>query len=535
MSKVDPTRTTTLRNAFVRDIRKRFTRLANDITRLIGKDNEFGLQVNVGQFDFPTSQDKVESFMQWLQGQVDDGFLEISSTNQVGVGLNDYWTNRYVTDSYQKGVIRARQEMTKAGLDVPSIDTTSGIGGSMSMPVHLDRLGILYTRTFNELKNITQAMSGQISRVLTQGLADGDNPRTLARKLVAIINGGGAELGITDSLGRYIPAKRRAEILARTEIIRAHHMGMVQEYRNWGLEGVKVQAEFRTAQDDRVCTECASLHGNVYSLDEIEKMIPVHPQCRCIALPSVIEEVKKVDEGIENKEGRKALRDFQDTKELNDHLTQKYGIDFVEAENNWRNGAVISESVYRKMEVVIDELERIYEKYPEFAKRMEKVNTRDVLHIMNSDSYMQKIGKSAGTYDADWIQINISGAAKIEKSFIPKIGSWSSSTMGDNSIEFASVFRHEFGHHVFFKGVQKKELDFLKKYYMKKTRVLKGDVTIYGATNYDELGAEIFSIYTSPNYKKGTLPKEIETFLEDLLTKKDVNRTLNRGLTQYKQ
>ncbi len=292
LAKVDPTRTTTLRNAFVRDCRKRFVRLANDITRLIGKQNEMGLEVNAGQFDFPTSQNKVEAFMQWLKTQTDTGLLEISSANQVGVGLNDYWTNKYVTDSYQRGVIRARQEMRKAGLDVPSIDTTGGIGASMTAPVHLDRLGVLYTRIFNELKGITENMSGQISRVLTQGIADGDNPRLLARKLNKVITGTGGDLALTDTLGRYIPAKRRAEILARTEVIRAHHMGMVQEYRNWGLEGVEVQAEWRTAGDDRVCEQCAGMEGNTYTLDQIEKMIPVHPQCRCLALPSMLPDSK---------------------------------------------------------------------------------------------------------------------------------------------------------------------------------------------------------------------------------------------------
>jgi len=115
----------------------------------------------------------------------------------------------------------------------------------------------------------------------------------LARKLVSTINGTGmGELGITDTLGRFIPAARRAEILARTEIIRAHHLGTIQEYRNQGLFNIVVKAEWKTAGDNRVCTRCASLEGQVFTLDEIEPMIPLHPQCRCIALPYVEELLK---------------------------------------------------------------------------------------------------------------------------------------------------------------------------------------------------------------------------------------------------
>jgi len=129
-------------------------------------------------------------------------------------------------------------------------------------------------------------MDTQISRVLAQGMADGDNPRLLARKLIATINGTGmGELAITDTLGRFIPAARRAEMLARTEIIRAHHNATIQEYRNWAVEGVKVKAEFVTAGDDRVCDRCAALEREVFTLDRIEGMIPLHPNCRCCAIP----------------------------------------------------------------------------------------------------------------------------------------------------------------------------------------------------------------------------------------------------------
>lgn len=290
----DPTQTTAIRRAFVAEVRKRFRELTRVIRQAVVEEDCFGIVAGFYQltppgrqaFAFPRSADKLRAFEEWMQTQIDRGLLEVRTLEQVGMGVEGAWTNRYVYDSYKRGVQRARYELQKAGFGVPSIDQTGGIEISMSTPFHIDRLGLLYTRTFSELKNITAQMDQQISRVLAQGLADGDNPRLLASKLVGTINGTGADrLGLRDTLGRFIPAQRRAEIMARTEVVRAHHQATVQEYRNWAVEGVVVKAEWMSAGDERVCNQCADLQGSVFTLDEIEKMIPVHPQCRCIALP----------------------------------------------------------------------------------------------------------------------------------------------------------------------------------------------------------------------------------------------------------
>ena len=293
----DPTRTLTLRNAFVRGVNRRFRDLIAVIRRTIVDLDSFGLQTTVYQspltpppgrelFSFPRIANKVGAFMRWLQTQEEKGLLEIVQYNRIGEAGEQPWTNVYIRDSYKRGVMRARYELHKAGYNVPTIEASGGIEAVLGTPFHIDRVGMAYTRAFNELKGITSAMDTQISRILAQGLIDGDNPNLLARKIVATINGSGmGELGITDSLGRFIPAQRRAQTMARTEIIRAHHLANIGEYKNWGAEGVEIFAEWRTAGDDRVCTECAGYDGNKYTLEAAEHAIPVHPNCRCVALP----------------------------------------------------------------------------------------------------------------------------------------------------------------------------------------------------------------------------------------------------------
>lgn len=285
----DPTRTVSLRNVFAADMARRFKKLSAAIWTKIVDEDFFELNPEIAVFAVPyypfsRSSKKVEEFMLWLGAQVKEGILDVKEYKQIGSAIDAAWTNLYIVDSYKRGIIRARYELTKAGYtSVPGIEATGGISVSMNVPLHMDRLGLLYTRTYSELKGVTASMEQQMARVLTQGMADGDNPRAIAKKLLSTING---DLNLTDTLGRFIPAARRAEMIARTEIIRAHHQATIQEYMNWAVEGVIVQAEMVTAGDTRVCSKCEELAAkSPYTLDVAMNLIPVHPQCRCMCLP----------------------------------------------------------------------------------------------------------------------------------------------------------------------------------------------------------------------------------------------------------
>ena len=302
----DPTRTTSLRNAFVRELINRFRHLRGLIRKAIVEEDVFGLREGSGfkitvlqtpgrrRFAFPRSADKVSAFMEWLNRQVQQDILQVAQITQVGTGVEAAWTNQFIQDSYRRGVVRARSQLTKGGFNVPPLSETGGILASMSTPFHIDRLGLLFTRTFNELRGITNAMDQLISRLLAQGIADGLNPNTIARVLNHAISGMGRTLGLpisyinprTGKLVSYVmPPERRARILARTEIIRAHAEAQLQEFQNWGVEGVNVKAEWITAGDNRVCEQCAGLEGSIFTLEQAQGMLPLHAQCRCAWVP----------------------------------------------------------------------------------------------------------------------------------------------------------------------------------------------------------------------------------------------------------
>jgi SPP1 gp7 family putative phage head morphogenesis protein len=284
MFQVDPTRTLGIRNAFSADLGRRFRALKGAINRSLVDNDALGLKppprpvmlqevsgLGVRQFAFETDAQKVVGFMDWLQDQVDAGILEIQEGQRIGDAIDTAWTNVYIERSYKQGIERARSEMIKAGYPVPPIEAIAGgVNAVFNAPVHADRVGVVYSRTFRDLKGITDAMDQQISQVLAQGIAEGKGPRAIAREINKRVD----KIGIT-----------RSRTLARTEVVRAHHVATIQEYENAGVLGVTVKAEFTTAGDDRVCAQCAALAGRVFTLKEARGIIPVHPNDRCVMLP----------------------------------------------------------------------------------------------------------------------------------------------------------------------------------------------------------------------------------------------------------
>jgi SPP1 gp7 family putative phage head morphogenesis protein len=80
---------------------------------------------------------------------------------------------------------------------------------------------------------------------------------------------------------------KRARVLTRTEVISAHAEATLNSYTEAGLEGVEIDAEFSSTDDNKRCPKCADLERRVYTIAEARGVIPVHPNCRCAFVPVV--------------------------------------------------------------------------------------------------------------------------------------------------------------------------------------------------------------------------------------------------------
>lgn len=284
VSNYDPTRTITLRNRFSREMSSRFDALIVAVRKAIVDEDVFGLSLLTQAkkvptpgnkaFAYPNVKDQISAFMQWVDTQIEDGILGVAAGAKLSRAAEIAWTNYYVRLAYEQGIRRARQELINAKYRVPRLEESGGINAALANPLHANNIGLLYERTFVEFKGVTDTMRQQINRVLAQAMTEGKNANQIARLLVRTI--GGPTLELTDTLGRFIPAKHRAQMIARTELSRSFHQSLIREYRNWGVSDVKVVAEWTSVKDGKVCPNCAELDGKVFNLDKIEGMIPLH-------------------------------------------------------------------------------------------------------------------------------------------------------------------------------------------------------------------------------------------------------------------
>ena len=291
LRKLDPTKTLMLRKKFESELVSRFKALRKVIIKSVDTNDCFGLknpapkvfaeipleEIIEKQYVFEKDSKKIDLFMEWLKKNIEKGILEIGTMPQLGSAIEKQWTDLYIKTAYQKGITNARTNLSKAGYKVPGLNEPFySLSATFQAPFHMDRVGVLYTRAFTSLKGITDEMGKQISNTLAQGMMEGQHPSVIAKRLA----------GNVDNIGI-----NRAKTLARTEIIRAHHVATIQEYENFGIENVTVLAEWQTA-GFKVCPKCQQMAGRdnghgkgVYTLDQIRGLIPLHPNCRCATLP----------------------------------------------------------------------------------------------------------------------------------------------------------------------------------------------------------------------------------------------------------
>lgn len=272
---IDPTRTTLLRRQWCHAVDMRFLALGHAITQLIEHQNALGITSNT-RWAYETDTEKLGQFKIWLQIQINQHIL---SQRQA-----DSWFTDYVSKAYAKGIARSFEDVRSLGrsqayynkrLDFYLGSRAEFLSSSFSRPASQSRIELLGSRTFSELKGVTDAMSQQMTRTLVDGMAQGISPREVAVNL----NRDVANIGIM-----------RARRVARTETIRAHASGQLQSLRDLGVDQIGVAVELSTAGDNKVCPRCRLLNGIVLTPDEAEGLIPVHDECRCCFQPANIGE-----------------------------------------------------------------------------------------------------------------------------------------------------------------------------------------------------------------------------------------------------
>lgn len=167
------------------------------------------------------------------------------------------------SDEYLTAFRRLLSRSTSFGLDLAEQLSKSVSQSQVAVTVPVEAVTAAARQARGYLEKHGRTFSTTAAEVLAQGIAEG-RPTELITK---------------DLKRRLRVTKTRAEVIVRTESLRAHNEASRNYYAQNGIELVMYFA----TSDDRTCEVCTSQAGNVFKRNAIS--VPRHPRCRCYLAP----------------------------------------------------------------------------------------------------------------------------------------------------------------------------------------------------------------------------------------------------------
>jgi hypothetical protein len=279
----DPTGTLPLQRRFTKDLDARWNTVRRMIPNVVTQRAD---AVNIVSHASITGQDPIKAFQSWLD----------EAMRQIVLGQNGAWTLAYVRAAGDIALLRAGT-LTQA--DAPPAD----------------RVPTLQSLCITELQGIIEAVSQQAVRVFAHGLLTKQSPSKIARDVSGIIASTGVDRGhllvsfisvrthsaVTLDTFRAANVPLVGTVAERAGTTRPIHV-LARDAKKAKPKKVKWAepddlVEVLTAGDDAVCEECQDISDDgPYTLDEAERLIPLHPRCRCAFIPWADERYASVHE-----------------------------------------------------------------------------------------------------------------------------------------------------------------------------------------------------------------------------------------------
>jgi SPP1 gp7 family putative phage head morphogenesis protein len=179
---------------------------------------------------------------------------------QTNVDERENFFNTYIEEAYRDGTISASMRVSLLAEqaqfdpnDVASLDPVRIINSI----AYQDRLNIVFTRQFTEMKGFSDSIIVDIARILTDTISSNDSPRVAQRKIKK----------------SFKASRARAERIARTEINRSNSLGRLEQNKAMRNDlGIDVRVIHRSAlQGDRTRDEHGKRHGKVFTIEDQQR------------------------------------------------------------------------------------------------------------------------------------------------------------------------------------------------------------------------------------------------------------------------
>lgn len=189
--------------------------------------------------------------------------------------------------SFRQGVYRGIDEFAAAQLPFYRDLTPEGIDKLATRVftlVDTDALDFMTNYNLVLAGDVNRELADGIKRVVMGGVATGKGVEDIVRDLGRVVKDPESFRYAGSKV--FTKAQYRMEVIARTEVLRAHNQGRLKFHDQVGVR----KLEWMTMEDERVCPVCGPLDGKVFDTNRFPQQ-PAHPNCRCtsvVAWPLVI-------------------------------------------------------------------------------------------------------------------------------------------------------------------------------------------------------------------------------------------------------
>ncbi|MBI2842696.1 MAG: minor capsid protein [Armatimonadetes bacterium] len=189
--------------------------------------------------------------------------------------------------SFRSGVYRGIEEFATAQMPFYkdlTPDEIDKVTTSVFTLIDTDALDFMANYNLVLVGDVHQELASGIKRTILSGITTGKNARDIVRDMGSVIED--KESFRHAGTKVFSKAQYRIEMIARTEVLRAHNQGRIKFHQQVGV----TKLEWMTMEDERVCPVCGGLDGKVFDTDHFPSQ-PAHPNCRCtsvVAWPLVI-------------------------------------------------------------------------------------------------------------------------------------------------------------------------------------------------------------------------------------------------------
>ena len=189
--------------------------------------------------------------------------------------------------SFRQGIYRGIDEFAAAQLPFYRDLTPEGIDKLATRVftiVDTDALDFMTNYNLVLAGDVHRELADGIKRTVMNGIATGKGVEDIVRDLGRVMKDPESFRHAGSKV--FSKAQYRMEVIARTEVLRAHNQGRIKFHNQVGVQ----KLEWMTMEDERVCPICGPLDGKVFDTGRFPRQ-PAHPNCRCtsvVAWPLVI-------------------------------------------------------------------------------------------------------------------------------------------------------------------------------------------------------------------------------------------------------